>query len=230
MTRFTGIKAISFDGDQTLWDFQAVMYHSLEYVLKELATLNPAAASRLDIPMMIAIRNRMTEKLKGKVTNLEEIRLEAFKQTLRAVDCPDDDLASHLNTVYLNHRFEDIRPYDDVVPALRALKQRFRLGLLSNGNSYPERCGLEGLFDFVIFSQDCGFEKPDPEFYRFSLEVAGCPAGWLLHVGDSIENDVIGALDCGIASVWLNRDGSSGEGLPSGIPVIKSLSELLQMV
>ena len=230
MVKFNGIEAISFDGDQTLWDFKAVMHHSLEWVLRELETLNHTAASRLDVPKMITIRNRVAGELKGKVTNLEQVRLEAFKQTLGDVDCPDDALASHLNAVYLKHRFEDIRPYDDVLPALQELKKRFRLGLLSNGNSYPDRCGLEGLFDFIVFSQDCGYEKPDPEFYRFALETANCPADRLLHIGDSIENDVMGARDCGIASVWLNRDGSPGDGLPFGIPVIQTISELLQMV
>ena len=180
MSSITGIRAISFDGDQTLWDFQAVMQTSLEYVMQELEKLDPVAASRLDIPAMIAIRNRVAGELAGKFTNLEQVRLEAFKQTLREVERPDDGLAAHLNDVYLRHRFEDIRPYDDVLPVLNELKQRFKLGLLSNGNGYPERCGLEGIFDFVLFSQDCGYEKPAPEFYRTALETGGCRSGDLL--------------------------------------------------
>ncbi len=229
MTRFTGIQAISFDGDQTLWDFKAVMHHSLECVLKELETLSPVAASRLDIPKMIAIRDRVADELKGRTPNLEQVRLESFKQALRDAGHPDDALGVHLNEVYYRRRFEDIGLYDETLTVLGELKKRFRIGLLSNGNTYPDRCGLDGLFDFVVFSQDCGFEKPDREFYRFSLEAAGCPADRLLHVGDSIDNDVIGARNCGIASIWLNRDSLSPEGLPPDVPVIKTLCELLQI-
>ena len=80
MSKITGIKAISFDGDGTLWDFEKVTRHSLNYVLEELAQLDPDAAARLDIEVMIRIRNRVAEELKGKVTNLEAIRLEAFRK------------------------------------------------------------------------------------------------------------------------------------------------------
>ena len=108
MKKITGIKAISFDGDGTLWDFEKVMRHSLNYVLGELAQLDSDAAARLDIEAMIRIRNRVAEELKGRVTNLEVIRLEAFRQTLRDIGRPDDTLASNLNQVYLEHRFGDI--------------------------------------------------------------------------------------------------------------------------
>ena len=47
--------------------------------MKKLERLNPPAAAMLNIEKMIIIRNRVAEELKGRVTNLEKIRLEAFK-------------------------------------------------------------------------------------------------------------------------------------------------------
>jgi len=41
-----------------------------------------------------------------------------------------------------------------VLPTLSLLKDTYRLGLVTNGNTYPERCGLPGLFAFTIFAQD----------------------------------------------------------------------------
>ena len=41
----TGIKAISFDLDGTLWDFEAVMRRSIERALEELTEHDPIAAS-----------------------------------------------------------------------------------------------------------------------------------------------------------------------------------------
>ncbi|MFC1901285.1 HAD family hydrolase [Chloroflexota bacterium] len=206
MDRITAIKAISFDGDGTLWDFNKVMHHSLYMALIELRKLAPEAAEKLDIEKMIEIRNRVAGELKGKVTNLEEVRLEAFKQTLKDIGRPDDAMASHLNELYLKHRFEDIELYEDVLPTLQKLREKYILGLLSNGNSYPERCGLEGIFEFVIFSQDYEVEKPDPRFYKIAIEKAGCSAEQILHIGDSLQNDVKGAANVGIPAVWLNRD------------------------
>lgn len=205
MKKIAGVKAVSFDADGTLWDFERVMRHSLHHVLKELERMDAEAADILDIDMMIEIRNRVAEGLRGRVTNLEQVRLEAFKQTLREIGRPNDALAALLNDVYLEHRFEDIELYDDVLPALNALKDRFTIGILSNGNSYPERCGLEGIFQFVVFSQDHGVEKPDPEIFQIALEKAGCSENELLHVGDSLESDVKGAINSGIRCVWLNR-------------------------
>lgn len=203
--KISSIRAISFDGDGTLWDFEKVMQHSLHCVLQELEQIDPGIAALLDIETMIKTRNKVASKLKGRITNLEEIRLEAFRQTLKDIGTPNDALACHLNNVYLNHRFEDINLFDDVLPALNVLKPRYALGLLSNGNSYPERCGLQGMFQFVVFSQDYGVEKPDPRLFQVAVEKAGCSRQQLLHVGDSVQNDVVGAINAGITCVWLNR-------------------------
>lgn len=205
MNKIPRIKAISFDADETLWDFEKVMRHSLHHVLKELEKIDNKTAAMLDIEKMIKIRDRVARRLKGRVTNLEEVRLKAFRQTLRDVGRPNDALASHLNREYLRHRFEDVELFDDVLPALKALREKYKLGILSNGNSYPERCGLEGMFQFVVFSQDYDVEKPDPRMFRIGVEKAGCSEQELLHVGDSLEDDIMGAINSGIKCVWLNR-------------------------
>ena len=201
------ITTISFDGDATLWDFERVMRHSLKYALEELRKHAPGdAAAQLTIEKMVDIRNIVSEELRGRITNLEEIRLRAFIRTVKHVGVKNDELAHHLNSIYLKHRFEDIELYPDVIPTLNFLAPHFSLGLLSNGNSYPERCGLENRFTFVVFSQDVGFEKPDGRIFDVALKQANCSSNQLLHVGDSLQSDVAGAQNTGIRSVWLNRD------------------------
>ncbi len=230
MAKIHGITAISFDGDGTLWDFDKVMRHSLRRALGELRRLDADAAAGLNIDRMIQIRNRVALKLKERITNLEAIRLEAFRQTLRDVGKADDDLASHLNQVYLKHRFENVELFDDVLPALEALRTNYIVGLLSNGNTYPECCGLDDMFRFVVFSQDHGIEKPDPRIFQIALKKAGCTERQLLHVGDSLENDVAGASGAGVKSVWLNRDRAENSANISPDHEISSLSELLDLV
>ena len=202
------ISAISFDGDMTLWDFLKVMRHSLKHTLAELQRQRPTQrVLNLTIDEMIAIRDQFAEEVKGEVWNLEEIRRRAFERTLEHVGCPDKDLAAHLNAVYRKHRFEDIELYPDVVPTFDILAPHFKLGLLSNGNTYPERCGLDGRFAFVVFSQDVQFVKPDPRIFHITAQRAGCELTQMLHVGDSLKNDVAGARNVGAPSVWLNREG-----------------------
>ena len=202
------ISTISFDGDMTLWDFRKVMRHALKQTLAELQKQVPTPrALKLTIDEMIAIRDRLAEEVKGEIWSLLEIRRRAFERTLEHVGHPDKDLAAHLNTVYRKHRFEDIELYPDVIPTFDALAPHFKLGLLSNGNTYPERCGLDGRFAFVIFSQDVQVEKPDPKIFQITAERAGCDLKEMLHVGDSLENDVMGAKNVGAPTVWLNREG-----------------------
>jgi len=231
MSQATAIHAISFDGDMTLWDFEKVMRHSLGYCLAELRKRLPGrATSDLTIERMIETRDTVAEEREGKTVNLEEVRFQAFRRTLGEIGLPNDELAVELNALYLKHRFEDLELYPDVLATLDALQSRFVLGLVSNGNSCPERCGLSGRFQFVLFSQDVGIAKPAPEIFLSACEQAGCEPRQLMHVGDSLETDVAGANGVGATSVWLNRDGM--ENCSRIVPdyEIGSLDELKRLV
>lgn len=224
------ITTISFDGDATLWDFEKLMRHSLSFTLDELRRRAPGRASLdLTIDKMIEIRNTVANELKGKTVNLEEIRFQAFKRTVESIGCCSDILAADLNALYLKHRFEDLELYPDVIPTLDTLRSKFSLGLLSNGNGYPERCGLQGRFGFVVFSQDVGVEKPDPRIFSAACSQAGCRPHDLMHVGDSLESDVAGANASGAVSVWLNRNGVENTSTVQPDHEIRRLTELVDI-
>ncbi len=225
------ISAISFDGDMTLWDFRKVMRDALKKALVELRRLVPSQrAQSLSVDEMIDIRNQVEEEVKGEVWNHEKIRLLAFERTLEMLGSPDRAMAAHLNEIYLKHRFEDIELFPDVEPTLDQLAAHFKLGVLSNGNSYPERCGLGGHFAFVIFSQDVQVRKPDRRVFEIAARKAGCPLDELLHVGDSLENDVAGARDAGARTVWLNREGLANDTEIKADHEIGTLAELPAVV
>ena len=230
MTKLTGIKAVSFDVDGTLWDFEGAMRRSLRQVLLELAWIDPEAAAVLDVDRMIAIRERVHDDWVGPVPDLEDVRRESFWQTLRDIGRPDDALASRLSNVYFQHRYADNGLFDEVLPVLEELSRSYLIGLISNGNSYPERLGLESMVRFAAYAQDCGAEKPDPRIFEVALEKAGCSPRELLHVGDSLEHDVAGARTAGSRSVWLNRNGHErGSGIEPDREV-SSLRELLELL
>lgn len=230
MIRITGIKAISFDVDGTLWDFDSIMRRALGEVLKELESADPEAAGMLDVARMIAIRERVHEELLYKVIELNEIRHESMRQALRDIRRPDDELAEHLFGVYVKHRDAGQSLFDDVLPAFQSLDGSYKLGLLSNGNSYADRLGLQGFVSFQVFSQDHGgIEKPDPRLFRIALQESGCRPDELLHVGDSLEYDVAGAVNAGVQAVWLNRNGGQSDA-PNGTTEISSLRQLPQLL
>ena len=227
----TRIAATSFDGDATLWDFEKVMRHSLEQALAEFRRLLPGRATdELTIEQMVDIREEAALELRGRTLDLEKVRQRAFERTVAHVGEPNEALANQLHEVYREHRYSAMELYDDTIPALDALSSRFELGLLSNGNSHPDGCGLGGRFGFVVFAQDVGVEKPDPRTFAFTAERAGCALEQLLDVGDSLETDVAGARGAGVVAVWLNRDGSTNPGTAEPDIEIPSLAVLPGML
>ena len=231
MNSLTGIKAVTFDVDGTLWDFDRTARFALNQVLAELARRDREAAEVLNVATFTEIRDRVHEELKGKITDLNEIRRESFKRVLREIGRPNDRLATRLAEVYFEHRDAGRRPFPDVRPALEALQGTYTLGVLSNGNAPPAALGLDGLFDFVVLAQDHGgVEKPDPRLFQIALDRAGCEPQELVHVGDSVENDVAGARAVGVRSVWLNRNGGESTNDVTPDAEIASLRELAEVL
>ena len=123
--------------------------------------------------------------------------------------------------------------YDDVLPAMDALKARgFTLGLVSNMNTpaeeLAERMGLAPYLDLAVTSGEAGAEKPHPPIFLEALRRAGVDAARAMHVGDQIMSDVEGAANVGIAPVLLDRDGVHPD--YEGCPRIETLMELMGLV
>ncbi|MFC1735069.1 HAD family hydrolase [Candidatus Hydrogenedentota bacterium] len=66
-----------------------------------------------------------------------------------------------------------------------------------------EHTGLS--FDMVVTSEDCRSYKPHSVLFERALSLLDMGSGEVLHVGDSIPNDVAGARAMGIETLWINR-------------------------
>ena len=186
---FPDIKTITFDADDTLWDFQSAMKSALTSTLAQIRSIAPnAATEQLTVQKMADIREQVASELGEGVVSNEEIRYEALVRTLEHVGAPSQAVAEQLLRSYTEARFAHTTPYPDVAPALNTLKSRFQIGIISNGNSYPERCGLPDTFDFTFFAHDCGFHKPNRRIFELALSESGCLPHEVLHVGDSLES------------------------------------------
>ena len=132
------------------------------------------------------------------------------------------------------------RAYPDAAPALRVLRARgTRLVVLSNWDaSLDERLeetGLAPLVDGAVASAVLGVAKPDPAAFAAALALAGSEPALAVHVGDTPDADVAGALGAGLRAVLVAREGpqdgsggarSASVAAPPGVPVIRSLAEL----
>ena len=126
--------------------------------------------------------------------------------------------------------------FPDAMPALDALHNRnLVIGAVSNWIwQLPEllhSLELVAQFDFVAASARVGYEKPHPEIFRHALREARVKPEEALHVGDHLDADVAGAQAAGISPVLIDRRERFTEAdMPEGVPLIRSLAELLPIV
>ena len=131
------------------------------------------------------------------------------------------------------------QPFPDTVGALRELKTRYKLAVISNIDDdlfalTAPKLGVK--FDQVITAQQALCYKPCKRIFEIAKGRLGvAPEKWL-HVGQSIYHDVIPAQAMGLAAVWVNRpsprEGAGATKAAAGKPDLEvaSLKELVELV
>jgi len=128
------------------------------------------------------------------------------------------------------------KPWPDTVAALKQLKSRFRLAIISNTDDdlfATTRPQLQVAFDDVITAEQARAYKPSPKPFELALSRIGVPSNQILHVGQSVYHDVIPAKSLGLSTVWVNRPsarpGVGAVKAATGQPdlVVTSLSDLV---
>jgi putative hydrolase of the HAD superfamily len=140
----------------------------------------------------------------------------------RAAELPE----AFFPAVYERFAEPDVwRVYEDVIPVLENLAVRgLRLGIVSN---WDERLRpllnalkLDRYFDVMIVSCEVAFAKPSPVIFEHTSRKIGVRPEAILHIGDSVHEDLEGARLADMQSWLLGRSG------PSTIHQISSLMEL----
>ncbi len=132
------------------------------------------------------------------------------------------------------------RPFPDTVAALRRLRARYRLAILSNiddalfASTAPR---LEVPFDWVVTAEQVRSYKPAPAHFQEILRRSALPPGRILHVAQSLFHDFPPARACGLATVWIDRRaGRAGAGATPpaaarpdlSLPDLASLADLVE--
>lgn len=100
------------------------------------------------------------------------------------------------------------KPFPDTVAALKRLKSKFKLGILSNIDDdlfSATAPSLEVEFDYVTTAAQARAYKPSLEIFSLAQRKAGIVPQCWVHAGQSVYHDVIPAASLGISTVWVNR-------------------------
>jgi len=222
-----GFEAVTLDFGGTLaegeidWDEYQMVIHSL---LKSRGFDLPLRGVRSSISAALERLRRVREM--DRELTLEEVYAYALQ---RMGILPREELLAEIHDLFRQLFRSTLYPCVEEV--VRELSRRYRLAVISNTMSDTpryvlRRVGLHGYFEVILCSRDLGVRKPHPRIFRYVLERMGVEPERAVHVGDSLEADVEGALRAGMAAIWIR--GSQPESW-SG-PSIGSICELPRLL
>ena len=188
------------------------------------------ARERFD-PLFYGVDDALTGSVPPTLSFRETIRGLAAGVT-EALGLRDPALADRVANRFLAEALERLRHN---AALLRALRARYRLGIVSNfyGNlaTVCEDARIRSFFSVVVDSARAGYAKPDPRIFRRAVEELAIDSSRAVFVGDSLPRDMAGARAAGMPHIWLTAATAHGE-TPCcpGDSVIHSLDELKDLL
>ena len=204
MLQISHIKAITLDLDDTLWPIWPTIERAEKRLLAWLQAHAPATAELMQSPhVRQELRAAVHDQWPALHHDLNAMRRESIRLGLqRAGEVPA--LAEPAFDVFFAARME-VTLFDDALPGLQWLAQRYPIVALSNGTANVHTIGIGEYFVASINAQDVGVGKPDARIFEAAAQRLGLQPQHILHVGDDAHLDVIGALNAGMQTAWVNR-------------------------
>jgi len=222
----TDLTHISFDLDETLFDFRRTLQEALSATSR---FLESEAGCQISPQVLQDTRDALAQTSQGRAMKLLELRKASLENVLQ--DHPDKTrLVKGAMQAFETARFGNVYLYPEAQTVLSALSETYTLVAVTNGNTNPEGTDLAGLFETIIFAEDCGIHKPDPRIFEVMMKRLGLntPKA-VLHVGDHLINDIHCAAAAGCATVWFNPGHAPNTTQTTPTYEIRALTELLQL-
>ncbi len=204
MLDLSRIKAITLDLDDTLWPIWPTIERAEKLLQTWLQAHAPQTAVLFADPhARRELRDATQLKWPLLAHDLSAMRRESIRLALQRMD-EDPALAELAFEVFFAARMQ-VTLFDDARPALAWLAQRYPIVAVSNGTANVHTIGIGEFFTGSVSANDVGVGKPDVRIFEASAQSLGLEAPQILHVGDDANLDVIGALNAGMQTAWVNR-------------------------
>ena len=191
---------IFFDADETLFTFDS--FTGLQRMFLDYSVTFTAEDFQdyqaVNKPLWVDYQN-------GAITSLQ-LQRQRFVGWGEQLNVPPEEL----NDAFMNAMAEICAPLPGAVSLVNALHGKVKMGIITNGFTSLqqirlERTGLRDRFDLLVISEEVGVAKPDPRIFDYALEQAGSPdRSRVLMVGDTAESDILGGINAGLSTCWLN--------------------------
>ncbi|XP_041644910.1 N-acylneuraminate-9-phosphatase [Cheilinus undulatus] len=238
----TGVKAVLFDLDNTLIETSQASKEALRQtskLLKSTLALDDTTVSRICDKFLQKLYHE-TFKLSG-LWSIDEVRVGHWLESIQEVvgSCPSPSLAADCYYLWKNSRLKALHLSSEICDLLRQLRRRYKLLLLTNGETQTQRekvvaVGCEKFFDAIVIGGEHPEQKPCVSIFRLCFNMLQVEAQDCIMVGDSLDTDIQGGINAGVrATVWINRGGSVPDGSVKPdytIPTVLDLPDILKQL
>jgi 2-haloacid dehalogenase len=195
---FSRFRIITFDCYGTLIDWETGILGAIRPILA-------AHGAHLSDPEILRMYGEIeAEEESGEYHPYKEI----LQAVVRGFGTHLGFVPSNQEQLSLPNSVPNWRPFPDTVAALRRLKSKFNLGILSNVDdelfsATARQLGIN--FDQVVTASQARAYKPSLELFRLAQSRVALPPEQWLHAAQSVYHDVIPAQALGLSTVWVNR-------------------------
>lgn len=201
------IQHIFFDLDHTLWDFEKNSDLTFQKVFdKQNINIDFNAFLEVYKPINLEYWKLYREEKVSK----SELRYGRLKKTFDAINYSiSDDLINVIAIEYIDFLPHFNHLFEGTFEILDYLKEKYKLHIITNGfeeiqSKKMESSKISHYFDKVITSESVGVKKPNPKVFQYALKVANAKKTNSIMIGDSIEADILGALNVGMPAIHCN--------------------------
>jgi putative hydrolase of the HAD superfamily len=222
------IKLLTFDLDDTLWDFAPVLTRAEAVTYAWLEQHVPALTARFSADALRDLRLRIAGEQPQLAHRVTELRIQGLRRALRDAGIAEheiDAIALAAFEIFLEARHR-VELFAEAETVLEQLSRDYVMAAITNGNVQVSRLGLDRYFSLAINAEQLPRAKPHPEPFLAALAGLGCSPSQCIHIGDDIENDIRGAQRVGLHTVWMNP---AGQPWPGGMPPSQEIRELPQL-
>lgn len=218
------VKAVLFDLDDTLWPLAPALLKAESVLYEWMKTHMPGIPQRFSNDALRVLRMELQASDPRYQFDVWALRHAALTQACRLAG-ENKAVVDRAMAVFSAER-NAVTPFDDVLPGLQRLGERFTLGSISNGPADLQTIGIAHHFQASLAAHQFGSAKPEPEIFLAACDALAVAPQEAIYVGDDPILDVQGAQNAGLRTVWMNRFSDT---LPSHVQPTASCTNLLEL-
>ena len=206
------IKVIGFDLDDTLWDVLPVIKSAEDKLSKWMISRFPEVSyGKLEIKRARKKIIQENPAIGFQFTKMRKAILKEIFETHLKDPLSAEKLSQEGVEIFIKARSQ-VSLFPGVEQTLEELAKNYDLGVITNGNADIRNMRISKYFSFSISAEEVGAPKPQPEIFLAALRLTKVNKSEFVYVGDDMVNDIDGAKNVGMTTVWKKNNSRQFDG------------------